>query len=142
MLLDGKLMVATSAGFAMTLSVNSTYSVDISSSLKMDVQRDFFKSGDATIIARLQPKMAVQVDGSMIVDSFFGKDGVKASASVRSNTNVDASVRTLGYRLATAEFNVPEDVYEVFDASFEFLSIRDDRLEPIISGLEMLFFFF
>merc|ERR1712137_673764 len=88
MFLDTSIIIPTSSGFPMNLTVNGTATIDLQASGKIDVMKMAQSNPNLDIHGLIRPSSAVEVSSSMSVDAFVTKIGTKMVSTMHSRTAI------------------------------------------------------
>ncbi|XP_041360319.1 uncharacterized protein LOC121376501 [Gigantopelta aegis] len=126
MFLDSSLVIPTSAGLPLNLTVNGTVTVDMTASGKFDV-RKFQTQRSLLIDGHVQPSGAVEIVSTMSVDAFVTKVGLKMISTLHSSSSVKGRLELVRGKIFSLEFDLPKDKIEIFDFKSRFFITHDNH---------------
>lgn len=113
MFLDASIAIPTTVGLPLTLSVDGTSSTSLKVKGKADIRQLFANPSNLDIAGSISPSAAVEVEGSMSVDAFVARTGLRMVTTLHTSTVVDGQIQMQGGKLLNIDFNMPRDRIEV-----------------------------
>lgn len=126
---DASYSIPTIIGFPLKISLNATGTFGLKIGGKVEV--DNFRDLKMNVSGHLVPSAAIRVVGTMLVDAFVSKSGLKLDASVNSNSYIDGSMHLDEGKLIDIKVKVPKDKMDLIKMSSELYLISpsgNDRL--------------
>ncbi|XP_061171948.1 uncharacterized protein LOC133181472, partial [Saccostrea echinata] len=126
MFLDTSMIIPTSAGFPLNLTINGTATIDMKASGKADLRKMGTSPMSLLISGRIQPSAAVEISSMMSVDAFVTKSGLKMVSTLHSSTLLKGHVELQDGKIFNANLDVPKDKMEIFSLKTAFFTLHRD----------------
>lgn len=130
-ILNTKYSVPTILGLPLHLEVNSTASVGFQLQREIDLN-NILRTKTGTIDLKINPSVAVRVDGKMFVDAVFTQAGVETKGILSSNTYLDTRISIDKGQIIDVSLNVPRDKVEVVNIASEIYLKKREKSEEIM----------
>ncbi|XP_067677414.1 uncharacterized protein [Haliotis asinina] len=127
MILDSSMIIPTSSGLPLTLNVNGTASIDLQASGQVDLQNILTSPSSLLIDGLLKPSGSIKITGTMTVDAFVTKTGLRVVNTWHSSTALKGRVELSRGKILRADIDFPQQKMEILDVSTEFFSIHGDQ---------------
>ncbi|XP_067677415.1 uncharacterized protein [Haliotis asinina] len=136
MILDSSMIIPTSCGLPLTLSVNGSASIDLQASGQIDLRNIFTSSRSFLIDGILKPSGSIKITGTMSMDAIVTKTGLRVVNTWHSSTALKGHVELRRGKILSAEVHLPQQTMEILDVSTEFFSIHGDheKKEDLVTG--------
>ncbi|XP_048255783.1 apolipophorins-like [Haliotis rufescens] len=125
MFLDSSIIVPTCAGLPLNLTVHGAATVNMNVKGKLDLRNLATKPTSLLIEGVMQPSGAVEITGTMTVDAFVAKTGLKMVSSVHSSSSVKGRVELSRGQIFNLELDMPQDKMEIFNVKSSFFIVHD-----------------
>lgn len=129
--LDVSYDVPLMSGFPLSIHAFGASSIDFRATGSLNAP-NFFKNQQLDLHGKLKPSVSVDIIASMQSDYFYGSSGIRVKSNLYSSSSVDATVKIRGTKLASLQFNLPQDRNDIFSARSELLVIRHNVEIPQI----------
>ncbi|XP_062611985.1 uncharacterized protein LOC134273791, partial [Saccostrea cucullata] len=126
MFLDTSMIIPTSAGFPLNLTINGTATIDMKASGKADLRKMSTSPMSLLISGKIQPSAAVEISSMMSVDAFVTKSGLKMVSTLHSSTLLKGHVELQDGKILNANLDVPKDKMEIFSLKTAFFTLHRD----------------
>lgn len=115
MFLDTKYSIPSGAGLPISLSAVGTSSINmkISGDLKAE---NFSKNKELDVEADIRPTISLDITGSLEVDAFYTKTGLKVKTSMYSSTALEGNVSVKGFKFAKVNIGITQQKSEIFNS--------------------------
>ncbi|XP_067679783.1 uncharacterized protein [Haliotis asinina] len=135
MILDSSMIIPTSSGLPLNLTVNGTSTIDLKASGQVDLRKVATKPRSLLIDGTIQPSGAIQIAGTMTMDAFVTKSGLRVLNTWHSSTALRGRVELTRGKILSAELELPEQKMEIFDVKTTFFTLHGDleREEKLIT---------
>ncbi|KAF5303409.1 hypothetical protein FQR65_LT08251 [Abscondita terminalis] len=132
--LDTTYRVPTLLGFPLELSINGTATLGLTVSGKVDLKEMWMHK--VAIEGKVYASTAVEVVGTMNVDSIVTKTGLRSVSSLNSNIYVDGHAFIDQGKLIDLQFNVPKKQVKIINVESELFLMQGGKSYPIedVSG--------
>ncbi|XP_046361600.2 uncharacterized protein LOC124138779 [Haliotis rufescens] len=126
MILDSSMIIPTSSGLPLNLTVNGTATINFKASGQVDLRKVSTKPRSLLIDGTIQPSGAIQIAGTMSMDAFVTKSGLRVFNTWHSSTALKGRVELTRGKILSAELELPQQKMEIFDVKTTFFSIHGD----------------
>ncbi|XP_056021701.1 uncharacterized protein LOC130054813 [Ostrea edulis] len=126
MFLDTSMIIPTSAGFPLNLTINGTATIDMKASGKADLRKLGTSPSSLLISGSIQPSAAVEISSMMSVDAFVTKSGLKMVSTVHSSTLLKGHLELQDGKIFNANLDMPKDKMEIFSLKTAFFTVHRD----------------
>ncbi|XP_062611984.1 uncharacterized protein LOC134273790, partial [Saccostrea cucullata] len=126
MFLDTSMIIPTSAGFPLNLTINGTATIDMKASGKADLRKMGTSPMSLLISGKIQPSAAVEISSMMSVDAFVTKSGLKMVSTLHSSTLLKGHVELQDGKIFNANLDMPKDKMEIFSLKTAFFTLHRD----------------
>ncbi|XP_050403910.2 uncharacterized protein LOC126819756 [Patella vulgata] len=126
MFLDSSIIVPTSSGMPLNLTVNGVATVDMKASGEMRLNKLTANPSRLQIEGTIQPSGAVAITGCMSVDAYVTKSGLRMTSTLHSSTAAKGSILVHGGKIMKVEFDMPQDKMEILDVKTAFFTVHGD----------------
>ncbi|KAL7644594.1 UNVERIFIED_CONTAM: hypothetical protein RMT77_004131 [Armadillidium vulgare] len=113
--IDSSYNIATSSGFPLILKGEGSASIDSSLLFELDVSR--ILEGKAKLKGHFKPNFGLQLQISMLVDTYSSKSGVEMDTSIHTSSMIDGVVDIDGLNSISIDFNLPQEKMELLKLS-------------------------
>ncbi|KAB7502442.1 Apolipophorin, partial [Armadillidium nasatum] len=113
--IDSSYNIATSSGFPLILKGEGSASIDSSLFFELDVSR--ILEGKAKLKGHFKPNFGLQLQISMLVDTYSSKSGVEMDTSIHTSSMIDGVVDIDGLNSISIDFNLPQEKMELLKLS-------------------------
>lgn len=134
MFLDSSYVVATGAGFPLTLNAMGTASINLKlyGSLRAP---NFYRNRQLELTGSFNPSVALDIVGTMCLDAYYASTAIKLKTNVYTSSAVDGALKIDGAELVSLKFSLPRDETEIFGAQSELIVVKGSQ-EHTITGLK------
>ncbi|XP_041357844.1 uncharacterized protein LOC121374798 [Gigantopelta aegis] len=126
MFMDSTVIIPTSSGLPLNLTVNGTATVDLKAVGKMDLRKAAKSPRSLLVDGTIQPSGAIRFAGAMTVDAFITKTGMRIVNTWHSSTTVRGRIELDRGKILSAEIEAPKNKMEILDVKTGFFSIHGD----------------
>ncbi|XP_056009974.1 uncharacterized protein LOC125679922 [Ostrea edulis] len=126
MFLDTSMIIPTSAGFPLNLTINGTATIDMKVSGKADLRKLGTSPSSLLISGLIQPSAAIEVSSMMSVDAFVTKSGLKMVSTIHSSTMLKGHLELKDGKIFNANLDMPKDKMEIFSLKTAFFTVHRD----------------
>ncbi|XP_049847119.1 uncharacterized protein LOC126299332 [Schistocerca gregaria] len=123
MFLDTNYVVPTGSGFPINLNAVGTAAVHLKMSGQLNIT-DFNSSGHLDLKGEIKPSVAIDVVGTMGLDAYYGKTGIKLKTNLYSSSAVEGQLKVRGTKLVSLSFSLPKQKFEIIKAQSELLVMK------------------
>ncbi|XP_046557707.1 uncharacterized protein LOC124266910 isoform X2 [Haliotis rubra] len=127
MILDSSMIIPTSSGLPLTLNVNGTASIDLQASGQVDLRNILTSPRSLLIDGIMKPSGSIKITGTMSMDAFVTKTGLRVVNTWHSSTALKGRVELRRGKILSADIDLPQQKMEILDVSTEFFSIHGDQ---------------
>ncbi|KAJ8316558.1 hypothetical protein KUTeg_005895 [Tegillarca granosa] len=111
MFLDSSMIIPTSSGFPLNLTVNGTATIDLKASGRMDLRKLGTSPRSVSINGVIKPSM-------MSVDAFVTKSGMKMVSTLHSSTALQGNIELANGRVFNAQLDIPRQKMEILNFKY------------------------
>ncbi|KAJ8307373.1 hypothetical protein KUTeg_015457 [Tegillarca granosa] len=119
MFLDSSMIIPTSSGFPLNLTVNGTATIDLKASGRMDLRKLGTSPRSVSINGVIKPSM-------MSVDAFVTKSGMKMVSTLHSSTALQGNIELANGRVFNAQLDIPRQKMEILNFKTSFFTVHHD----------------
>ncbi|XP_067677413.1 uncharacterized protein [Haliotis asinina] len=136
MLLDSSMIIPTSSGLPLTLSVNGSASIDLQASGQVDLRNSLTSPRSFLIGGILKPSGSIKITGTMSMDAIVTKTGLRVVNTWHSSTALKGHVELRRGKILSVDIDLPQKKMEILDVSTEFFSIHGNlaRKQDLVTG--------
>ncbi|XP_052255844.1 uncharacterized protein LOC127861416 isoform X2 [Dreissena polymorpha] len=125
-LMDSTIVIPTSSGFPLSLTVNGTATVDLKASGKVDIMKLASSPRSLDIHGLIKPSAAIAISTVMGVEALSTRVGVKMLSTLHTRTSIQGSISLSEGSILRAQFDMPEDKMDIISINSEFYTIHHD----------------
>uniref|UniRef100_A0A1B6I431 Vitellogenin domain-containing protein n=1 Tax=Homalodisca liturata TaxID=320908 RepID=A0A1B6I431_9HEMI len=133
-----KSMLVCDARYVTPLAIGFPLNTDaiITSTIKLDMAgfinaTAFTNEGQFSLDGKLKPSIAVNMVGSMAVDTYFKQTEVKVVSKIYTSTALAGNFKLKGYTYAWISLNLPLKKSEIFSGNNQLVVVRGGREVPL-----------
>ncbi|XP_071116773.1 uncharacterized protein [Haliotis cracherodii] len=136
MILDSSMIIPTSSGLPLNLTVNGTATIDLQASGQVDLRKMTTSPSSLLIDGHIKPSGAIKIVGTMSMDAFVTKTGLRVVNTWHSSTALKGRVELSRGKILSADIDFPQQKMEILDVNTEFFSIHGDqeKKQDLVSG--------
>ncbi|XP_046338509.2 uncharacterized protein LOC124119888 [Haliotis rufescens] len=136
MILDSSMIIPTSSGLPLNLNVNGTGTIDLQASGEVDLRNMMASPRSLLIDGIIKPSGSIKIAGTMSMDAFVTKTGLRVVNTWHSSTALKGRVELNRGKILSANIDFPQEKMEILDVSTEFFSIHGDqeKKQDLVSG--------
>ncbi|XP_017783637.1 PREDICTED: uncharacterized protein LOC108567594 [Nicrophorus vespilloides] len=139
MFLDTTYKVPTGIGFPLELTANGTATIGLTVKGNLDLNE--LRSYKMSMEGKIYPSLSLHVVGSMVVEGFKSKCGLKYVGDMNSNTYVDGHVLINSGKIVDLKLNIPKKKMDVINVSSDIYVIRNEidyRTKAVTADAEVV----
>ena len=125
-IIDSTFKYPTVSGLPLFLNLNSAATVG----LKLDGNFVYNGLTDFDVQGLIHPSVAVNVEGTMGIDSFVAKNGVQMSSSMHASARLGGKAVVKGTQVIDFEVNLPKDKDINFEYNEDYVYIKNNHKVP------------
>jgi hypothetical protein len=135
-LLDAALVLPTTTGLPLKLSVDASAVINLQVNGRFDVRQMLANPATIDIDGAVKPSAAVEVSCEMSVDAHVARAGLRMVSSMHTSTVAQGKLSLAEARVLHFDVDMPKDKVEVFSAksSFYILYRSEEREQRMIDG--------
>ncbi|XP_014669654.1 PREDICTED: apolipophorins-like [Priapulus caudatus] len=136
MFLDTEMRVPTGTGIPIHLTLNGTFTVDLSLRGKLDLRQIFISPRSFNIDGHIKPSGAVEIAGLMVTDATVARTGVRTVATLHSSTAIEGRVQLQDGEVFNVDLKMPRDKLEILDVSSKIYSVHQEGEVEVVGVVE------
>ncbi|GFS05085.1 apolipophorin long isoform [Elysia marginata] len=125
-IMDVGMVIPSVAGLPINIEVNGSAVVDLLLKGKADVLNLAVSPRSMEIDGEVRPSAALEISGTMSVDAYFTKTGLRMRNTLHTSTSLKGRIQLERGELFTVEFDSPREKMEIFDASSKFFILHNN----------------
>ncbi|RUS87830.1 hypothetical protein EGW08_004429 [Elysia chlorotica] len=125
-IMDVSMIIPSVAGLPINVEVNGSAVVDLVLSGKADVMKFSSSPRSLDIDGEIRPSAALEITGTMSVDSHVTKTGLRMRNTLHTSTSLKGRIQLERGELFTVELDSPQEKMEVFDARSKFFILHNN----------------
>ncbi|XP_052777718.1 uncharacterized protein LOC128215025 [Mya arenaria] len=136
MFIDSTIVIPTSSGFPLNLTVNGSATIDMKASGMVDVMKMASSPRSLDIHGIIRPSAAVVVSSVMGIDVLSNQVGVKMISTLHSSSAIQGKMSIVDGSILTAEFDLPDEKMDIISVKSEFYTMHreSERLQKMITS--------
>ncbi|XP_071088621.1 uncharacterized protein [Haliotis cracherodii] len=135
-ILDSSMIIPTSSGLPLNLTVSGTATIDLLASGQVDLRKMTTSPSSLLIDGHIKPSGAIKIVGTMSMDAFVTKTGLRVANTWHSSTALQGHIELKRGKVISAEFDFPQQKMEILDVNTRFFSIHGDqeKTQDLVTG--------
>ncbi|XP_059142810.1 uncharacterized protein LOC131930369 isoform X2 [Physella acuta] len=125
-LMDVSLVIPTIAGLPLNIVVNGSINFDLKAEGKADLRQVSTSPRSLLIEGEFKPSAALEITGTMSVDAFVAKLGLRMRNTMHSSTGIKGRIEINRGRELSVEIDPPRDNMEIFNAKSQFFIVHNE----------------
>ncbi|GFS10552.1 microsomal triglyceride transfer protein large subunit [Elysia marginata] len=124
--MDASMIIPTAAGLPIHINVNGSAVVDVLLSGKADLRKLSSSPRSLDIDGEIRPSAAMEITGTMAVDAFVTKTGLRMRNTMHTSTSLKGRIQMERGQQLSIELDTPRDKMEIFDARSKFFILHNN----------------
>ncbi|XP_006820902.1 apolipophorins-like [Saccoglossus kowalevskii] len=116
-LMESSFVTPTICGFPLSIAVNSTASVNLKLSGKVDLRKIAVAPRSLNVTGMIRPSGVIEVSSEMSINAFVARTGLRMRTRMHSSTVLDGSISLDSGESFKVKFNVPDNRIDIIDVS-------------------------